>query len=167
MAGALAMAHEADVEQAMIAGLLHDCAKCIPSEKKIRMCKKHDIPITKVEYANPGLLHAKLGAYLAKEKYEIEDEDIISAICCHTTGKPEMNKIEKILYIADYIEPGRYELPNIAEVRKIAFEDIDLCVYTILRDSYRYLQSRNYQLDPMTETAYFYYRDMLNKTDDE
>ena len=166
-AGALAMCHEEDVERAMIAGLLHDCAKCIPAEKKIRMCKKNDIPITDVEYSNPGLLHAKLGAYIAREKYNIEDEDILSAIVCHTTGKPDMNTMEKILYVADYIEPGRAPLPGIDLVRSLAFKDLDLCVYTILKDSYNYLQSRNYQLDPMTEKAYHYYRNLINDSNSQ
>ena len=84
-AGSLAMCHGADLEKAMIAGLLHDCAKCIPGSKKISLCEKHQIPISEIEYANPGLLHAKLGAYFAGKKYHIEDAEILSAIACHTT----------------------------------------------------------------------------------
>ena len=72
-ASAMAMCHGADLAQALTAGLLHDCAKCIPADEKIRMCKEHEIPVTDIEYANPGLLHAKLGAYLAEEKYGILD----------------------------------------------------------------------------------------------
>ena len=71
-AGALAMRYEADLEDAMIAGLLHDCAKCIPSAQKIELCRKYNLNISEAEQKNSGLLHAKLGAYLAKEIYRIQ-----------------------------------------------------------------------------------------------
>ena len=71
----LAMCYGEDVNDAMIAGLLHDCAKCIPPKKKIRLCKKYHIHITESEYANPSLLHAKLGAYIAAEKYHQRSDD--------------------------------------------------------------------------------------------
>ena len=98
-ASAMAMCHGADLTQALTAGLLHDCAKCIPADEKIRMCKEHEIPVTDIEYANPGLLHAKLGAYLAEEKYGILDPVILDAIRYHTTGRPEMTLMDKIIYI--------------------------------------------------------------------
>ena len=134
-AGALAMRYGADLNRALTAGLLHDCAKCIPNDKKIRMCKKNHIFITPAEQANPSLLHAKLGAFLAAKKYHIGDRTILNAIACHTTGKPEMTLLDKIIYIADYIEPNRAELPNMGEARRLAFEDIDECLYLLLRDS--------------------------------
>ena len=122
---ALAMRYDVDMRKALLAGLLHDCAKCIPGNKKIEMCEKYNLDITDIERKNPSLLHAKLGAYLAKDKYDIDDEEILIAIQSHTTGRPDMNLLEKIIYIADYIEPGRRELPNMAEVRHLAFENID------------------------------------------
>ena len=73
---ALAMRYGADMEKAQVAGLLHDCAKCIPNDKKIKMCQKHKIPITQVEEEAPFLLHAKLGAYLAEKKYNVSDKEI-------------------------------------------------------------------------------------------
>ena len=79
-AGALAMRYGADLEDTMIAGLLHDCAKCIPSAQKIELCKKYNLNISEAEQKNPGLLHAKLGAYLAKEIYQIENTEILDAI---------------------------------------------------------------------------------------
>ena len=160
-AASLAMCHGTDIEQAMIAGLLHDCAKCIPSAKKIRMCDKYHLSVSEVELKNPSLLHAKLGAFIAAKKYHIEDREIINAIASHTTGKPEMTMLEKIIYIADYMEPGRKELPNMAVVRKLAYTDIDQCLYRILEDSLTYLASRNIPLDPMTEKTYQYYRQIL------
>ena len=77
VSGCLAMVHGADVERALTAGLLHDCAKCLLAEDKLAKCKKHELPISKVEFENPELLHAKLGAFYSHEKYCVEDDDII------------------------------------------------------------------------------------------
>lgn len=90
ISAALAMRYGDDLEKAQVAGLLHDCAKCIPNEKKIKLCEKHQIPISRVEQGAPFLLHSKLGAYLAEFKYDVKDEEILQAIVWHTTGKPEM-----------------------------------------------------------------------------
>ena len=76
---ALAMRYGADLKKALLAGLLHDCAKCIPGHTKIKMCEKYNLEISEIERKNPSLLHAKLGAYLAKDKYDIEDEEILMA----------------------------------------------------------------------------------------
>ena len=162
-AASLAMRYQADVKDAMIAGLLHDCAKCIPGQDKIRLCKKYDIDITPIELSNPGLLHAKLGAYLAKKEYHVENEEILQAIRSHTTGRPDMSLLEKIIYIADYIEPGRNPLPNMDLVRKLAFEDLDECLFVMLKDSLEYLNSRNIPIDPMTEQTYEFYNKIKEK----
>lgn len=159
----MAMRYGADVTQALLAGLLHDCAKCIPGDKKIHLCEKYGLPVSDVEYENPGLLHARLGAYLAEKRYHIHDREIIHAISSHTTGRPGMSLLEKIVYIADYIEPGRRELPNMKEVRPLAFTDIDQCLYRILEDSLVYLNSRNISVDPMTQKTYDYYKNELKK----
>ncbi|MGN0333432.1 MAG: bis(5'-nucleosyl)-tetraphosphatase (symmetrical) YqeK [Lachnospiraceae bacterium] len=162
-AASLAMCHGEDIEHALIAGALHDCAKCIPGREKIKLCKKYNLEVTPVEEKNPSLLHAKLGAYLAMKKYDIVDQDILNAIKSHTTGRPEMTLLEKIIYIADYMEPGRTELPNMAEVRTLAFKNIDDCLYRILEDSLVYLKSRDLPIDIMTEKSYNYYKQELGK----
>ena len=130
---ALAMVYDYDLEDAQAAGLLHDSAKCIPNKKKLKLCSQHDIPVSDFEKDHPFLLHAKLGAYVASSKYDIKDEEILTAITYHTTGRPGMSLLEKIVYISDYIEPMRDKAPNLAKVRKIAFEDLDECMYEILR----------------------------------
>ena len=101
----LAMVHGYDIKDAQVAGLLHDCAKCIPNKKKLKMCSEHNIPVSDFERSHPFLLHSRLGAYIAHEKYGIDDQEILSAINYHTTGRREMSLLEKIIYIADYIEP--------------------------------------------------------------
>ena len=110
---ALAMCHGCNLERAMVAGLLHDCAKCIPNDKKISICEKNNIAITEAERKNPSLLHAKAGVFLAKSKYDIEDEDILDAIRYHTTGNVDMTLLQKITYLADYIEPWRNKATNL------------------------------------------------------
>lgn len=160
-AASMAMCHGENVENALVAGLLHDCAKCISSIDKIKLCKENDIEISETEAKNTGLLHAKLGAFLAEKEYGVTDEDILMSIRSHTTGRPGMSLLEKIIYIADYMEPGRKELPNMKDVRKLAFEDIDKCLFRILKDSLVYLKSRDFAIDPMTEETYNYYKAIM------
>ena len=155
----LAMANGYDMEKAQLAGLLHDCAKCIPNEKKLKICAKNNIPVTQVEKDNPFLLHAKVGAFLARVLYEVEDEEILHAISVHTTGAPAMNTLDKIVFIADYIEPKRDKAANLKEIRKTAFEDLDEALKMILSDTIHYLNgSKNDKnIDPMTIETYHYY----------
>ena len=162
-AGALAMKYSVDLKQAMLAGLLHDCAKCIPNKKKLKMCSQHHISVSEFEQEHPFLLHAKIGAYVAKAKYDVTDENILSAITWHTTGKPEMTLLEKIVYIADYIEPKRDKAPNLAIVRKLAFQDLDECMYKILGDTLAYLEENPKDIDNATKDAFLYYRDLHMK----
>ena len=156
-AAALAMRYEYDIEKAQIAGLLHDSAKCIPDDRKLQICEKHHIQITDVEKKNPFLLHAKLGAFLAMKKYKIHDKEIISAILNHTTGKPNMSTLDKIIFISDYIEPNRDKAPNLPEIRKLAFENLDAALIKILRDTLEYLEKTDGDVDPMTQKTYEYY----------
>ena len=127
-AGCMAMAYGYDMNKAMLAGLLHDCAKCIANTEKLDLCEEHHILVSTVEHDNPGLLHAKLGAVLAEEIYKVTDSDILHAIKVHTTGEANMNLLDKIIFVADYIEPKRCEAPRLEEIRQLAFHDLDRCV---------------------------------------
>jgi predicted HD superfamily hydrolase involved in NAD metabolism len=159
VAGCLAMVYDIDVERALVAGLLHDCAKCIPAKEKIRKCEKNKLSVSDVERANPELLHAKLGAFYAHKKYDICDKEILSAIECHTTGKPAMTTLEKIIFVADYIEPNRRKLPEIEEIRHEAFSDIDICVEHILRSTLTYLKDQKAaSTDDLSVATYDYYK---------
>lgn len=162
-AGALAMRYGEELYKALFAGLLHDCAKGFPVSAILTICNSVQIPISEAEHQNPGLLHAKLGAYLAEKEYGIADPYIKDAIRCHTTGRPDMTLLDKIIYIADYIEPNRDRAPNLAEIRRLAFEDIDECLYEILKASVAYLKTNQEFMDPMTEETYLYYKEHLKK----
>lgn len=162
-AGNMAFIHGVDYEKALIAGLLHDCAKYLSSDKKIKKCEKRNIPISKFEYDNPELLHAKLSALYAKEKYGITDQEILSAITWHTTGKPNMSALDKIIYIADYIEPNRPYLPDIDIIRHEAYTDLDRCLLHILYNTIHYLGKRGSIIDSITKETYEYYRKYYDK----
>lgn len=159
----LAKRYEVDVDKARIAGLLHDCAKGFTGQRNLELCEKYGLPISETEQKNLGLLHAKLGAYLARQEYGIDDEEILDAIRWHTTGRPKMTPLDKIIYIADYIEPNRNQTPNLAQIRRLAMVDLDECLYTILEDSLAYLKTKNEVVDQMTEETYLYYKELLNK----
>lgn len=159
----LAMRYGIDLDQARVAGLLHDCAKCIPNKKKLAICDKKHVDLTDFEKQNPFLIHAKLGAVLAKDSYGIEDSEVCEAIKWHTTGKPAMTDLEKIVYISDYIEPNRFKAPRLAEIRKAAFEDLDYCMYLITQDSVNYLKANPSSMDHMTQDAYNFYKDLMEK----
>lgn len=164
---ALAMCYGIPLKQAETAGLLHDCAKCISDDKLIAICDKHDIEVTDSERKSPFLLHAKAGGYLAKKKYGIKDPDIINSIKHHTTGRPGMSLLEKIIFVADYIEPGRKNAPNLDEARRMSFKDIDCAMEMILRDILVYLESTGDEIDPMTGITYEYYRDLKKEDQNE
>lgn len=157
-AAALAMVYGADINQAMYAGLLHDCAKCIPNEGKLQLCEEYGIPIRESERQCPFLLHAKLGSYFARHYYKVDDPEILHAIETHTTGEPGMNLLDKIIYISDYIEPNRKMAPNLSEIRKLAFEDLDMAMLKILGDTLDYLKEKGGEIDPLTVQTYQYYK---------
>ncbi len=161
-AASLAMAYRYDVDKAMLAGLLHDCAKSIPNEKKLELCKKHHIEVTDIERENPFLLHAKVGALIAKKKYDVKDEEILHAIAVHTTGEPAMGTLDMILFVADYIEPGRDKAQNLPQIREMAFCSLEQTVEKILFDTLHYLNEKPGAVDPMTAVTYEYYKNRRN-----
>lgn len=158
-AAALSMRYGADTDRIMLAGLMHDCAKCIPDADKLRMCREHGILVSAVEENNPGLLHGKLGAWLLQHQYHIEDEEILSAVTYHSTGRPEMTLFDKIIYIADYIEPLRRKNPYLADIRALAFRDMDMCLCRILEVTLEYLQGKSDMIDPLTKETFRYYKE--------
>lgn len=156
-AASLAMRYGCDVEKARIAGLLHDCAKNYSAEKSLKLCKKYNIKVTQVEKDNPFLLHGKVGALLSQLTFEVDDEDILNSITNHTTGRPNMSLLEKIIFVSDYIEPNRSSAPSLGEVRSLAFENIDECLLRILSDTLNYLNNKKAVIDPTTQETYDYY----------
>lgn len=162
-AACLAMRYEDSVERAELAGILHDCAKCLTDKQMLDQCEQYKINMSGIEKEHPYLLHGKLGAVYAKNKYKIMDEEIVNAVAYHTTGKPAMNLLEKIVFVADYIEPNRKPTSILSEVRRLAFYDIDKAVYLILEGTLRYLKEENKDIDTLTIDSYNYYKNELQQ----
>ena len=156
-AAAMAMRYGADINHAMTAGLLHDCAKFMTADELYSNCERYGIEVSATEKINPSLLHAKVGAVLAARKYHIHDKEIIDAILHHTTGCPDMTLLDKIIFIADYIEPNREPLPDLDRIRAKAFTDIDEALVMLLKATLTYLHELQTEIDDKTQKTYDYY----------
>ena len=112
-----------DETQARIAALLHDCTKKLDMAQQLALCERYGIMLDELEQKALKLLHSKTGAAIARDVFGVEDA-VYDAILYHTTGKPDMTRLEKIIYLADYIEPTR-DFPGVDELRKTVYEDMD------------------------------------------
>lgn len=157
-AAALAMCWGGDISNALTAGLLHDCGKFGSDEEQVNRCLASDVKLTESEIRVPALVHAKLGAYYAETVYNIADDRILNAIRYHTTGRSNMSLLEKIIFLADYIEPHRKEIPGLDEIRKMAFQNIDKAVCMAAYNTIRYLESIGQEIEPATIETYEYYK---------
>ena len=106
------------------------------------------------------LLHAKVGSYLAQKKYGISDQEIPGCHHLPYNRPPDMTVMDKIIYIADYIEPGRSQAPGLPEVRRLAFTDLDDCLFRILRGYSDYLTASKMEIDEATRQTYDYYKSL-------
>lgn len=124
----LAERYGADVEKARVAALLHDCTKKLDMESQLALCDHYGIQLDELEQVSLKLLHSKTGAALAQDVFGV-DEEIYSAIWWHTTGHADMTLLEKIIYLADYIEPSR-DFPGVDKLRQVCYKDLNegLCL---------------------------------------
>lgn len=144
--------------RARAAGLLHDCAKDYPTELKKRLCKEYHIEIDDIMEKQPDLIHQFLGAEVAKREYLVSDEDILNAVKYHTTGRRRMSLLEKIVFVADYIEPGRKSFEGLNEARNLAYTDINKAMSFILKQTIEHLNEKNKLIHPLSLEAYEYYK---------
>lgn len=140
-AAILAKRYGASEEKAVLAGLLHDCARIYTDKELLEKAAAENIAADAVETASPALLHAKVGAVLAEKKFGIKDAEISAAIRLHTTGGINMTKLDKIIYLADMIEPNR-DFPEVDALRKIAKKDLDEAVLMALEQSIRFIMAK-------------------------
>jgi len=126
----LAQKFEVDVGKAQLAALLHDCAKCMDGNRLIKMAEEYGIEIDMVDREVPAMLHAPVGAELAKRKYGINDEDVLQAIASHTVGSENMTALDKVVILADTIESGR-RTKNAILLREMISEGTSLDEATI------------------------------------
>ncbi len=145
----LAQIHGADTEKAEIAGLLHDCAKNFTGDEAIRMLRFRGIEPDLIQLKTPQLLHGLLGYYVARDQYGIGDEDILSAIYWHTTGRAGMSLLEKIIFVADYTEAGRV-FEGLDEIRQAACHNLEQCIVLCADSTIRYILKKGHLLHPLT-----------------
>ena len=148
-AKSLAKHYQIDIRKAEIAGLLHDCAKYINEAEALQMIEASGIKIDDIQRRSPSLYHSLLGPVIAKEQYGVTDQEVLDAIFWHATGKAGMTPLEKIIFIADYIEPGR-TFEDVDEARKAACVDINRCILICSDSTIRYLVGTGRLLHPYT-----------------
>ena len=152
MAERLAAAHGVDTLRARLAGLLHDLARLYSAERLLRECDARGMAIDAFERANPVVLHARLGAELARERFGVEDERVLSAIRKHTLADAVMSPLDAVVYLADGLESGR-EFPERAELAALAQRDLDAALRGTLASSIAYLRGRGLAIAPQTRAA--------------
>jgi predicted HD superfamily hydrolase involved in NAD metabolism len=138
-AGTLSKAFGADPESARLAALLHDCAKDLPMERYVPLARGAGLELFDEELLSPRVLHQRLGALWAAERFGVHDEAVLAAICCHTTGQAEMDSLARCLMVADYISPDR-SFDGVDDLRTAAQEDTEagfLAVLSFKRDMVR------------------------------
>ena len=123
----LAHKYGEDVEKAALAGLVHDCAKGLAPDVTFDLCKKYGIIIDEIMRKEPSLLHGMVGSCLARDVFGIDCPDLLAAIADHTMGRPGMDKLSRIVFIADYIEPGR-DFPGIEKIAGAAQESLEKAI---------------------------------------
>jgi predicted HD superfamily hydrolase involved in NAD metabolism len=142
----------ANEEQVRLAGLLHDCAKGMSPDELLHWALAFDIVRNDIERVCPDLLHGPVGAMLAWKKYGVTDAAVLSAIRLHTLGGEKMSLLERIIYLADYVEPGR-AFPGVEELRVLAEQDLNLALLRAMEGTIRYVLERGLPLHPQTVRA--------------
>lgn len=146
----LAEIYDVDVKKAYLAGLIHDCAKY---NEEVYIKKYNiDFSIYPVSSIKDPVLHSFLGAEVAKKVYNIYDGDVLKAIEFHTTGRPDMSDLEKIIFIADAIEPAR-DFEGIEKIRKLAFENLNKAMLNLLDSNIIFLIGKKALINPLSFEA--------------
>ena len=158
----LAQKYGYDTQKAYLVGLLHDCAKNIPKQEQIEICRQNGIKLDDIELITKGLIHAKTGVAVAQNEFGLADPELLNAICYHATGRENMTLLEKIVYVADMIEPSR-AFGNLEELRREAFIDLDRALLMTMNLVLKFNIEKNSILHPTTLLA----RNYLLKTTSE
>lgn len=148
----LAQLYGGDVDKVYLAGLLHDCAKGFGNAQLLQTALAFGIVRNDTEKVYPDLLHGPVGALLAWKEYGVDDAEILTAIALHTLGSEEMGLLAKIIYLADFIEPGR-NFPGADDLRILAFQDLNRAVLQAMDNTIAYVLRQGMPLHPQTVRA--------------
>ncbi|MCG0277581.1 MAG: bis(5'-nucleosyl)-tetraphosphatase (symmetrical) YqeK [Thermanaeromonas sp.] len=151
-AAQLALKYNIEVNKARLAGLLHDYARDLPEGELLTLAEEAGLISCEVERKLPLLLHGPVGAYLVQKDLNVNDGEILQAISRHTVGAPDMTLLDKIIYLADALEPGRV-YPGVDVLRRLAEEDLDKALLKALESSISYVLARGQLLHPATVEA--------------
>jgi predicted HD superfamily hydrolase involved in NAD metabolism len=135
---ALAQKYKVDEEKARLAGLIHDCAKNLKDEEILNLFREQDLEISEICFKAPQIMHGLAGAIIAKNIFKVIDEEILNAITYHTTGRKNMTVLEKIIYLADFIEPSR-DFLGVEILRTLAFEDLEKALFLAFDDTINFV----------------------------
>lgn len=150
---ALGKRHHAEEAKVALAALLHDCDREIPVKESVEKARAFGLPVDFIEAGQPVLLHAKIGACLATQKYGVTDPEVLEAIRCHTTGAETLSLTARIVFLADMLEPGR-RFPGVEELRRLAREDLEQAMFTAYRDTICYLLEAGALIHPAAIAGY-------------
>ncbi|MBQ3252819.1 MAG: bis(5'-nucleosyl)-tetraphosphatase (symmetrical) YqeK [Oscillospiraceae bacterium] len=159
---ALAKKWGADETDAGRAGLLHDITKALDGPLQLTLCRAYGTMLDDFSKENPKTLHALTGALVAQRIFG-ENQAVVEAVRSHTTGKANMNLLQKIIYVADYMEPNR-DFPGVEELRELAFRDIDLALKTGLEMTISMLRLQNREISKESQEALQWLDERMNKT---
>lgn len=148
----LAERYGADVERARVAALMHDYARALPAQELLALGRRFQLVGDELLAAQPILIHGEVGAALLREEGLIGDEAVLAAIAHHTRGRPGMSLLEKVIWVADIMEPGR-NFPGVERIRQLAWEDLDLGLLAGLEQTLAYLLASAQPIHPDTVLA--------------
>nr|WP_277875909.1 bis(5'-nucleosyl)-tetraphosphatase (symmetrical) YqeK [Chroococcidiopsis sp. [FACHB-1243]] len=150
MAVELAEHHRQNVEKAAMSGLMHDLAKYFKPAKLLEMARTEGLESDPVMELHPHLLHADVSAIVARDTFGVQDEEVLQAIANHTLGRPEMTELSCIVFLADSIEPGRGDTPELQALRQMSYQNLPQAVWRTCDYSLKFLIETHCLIHPRT-----------------
>lgn len=150
MAADLARHFNLDIEKAAQSGLLHDLAKYFKPQKLLEMGRVEGLDIDSVSEAHPHLLHADVSAIVARDTFGVQDEEVLQAIANHTLGRPAMSLLSCIVFLADSLEPGRGNTPELEDLRQLSYQNLHRAVWRTCDYSLKFLIETHCLIHPRT-----------------
>jgi predicted HD superfamily hydrolase involved in NAD metabolism len=146
----LAQIHGLDMEKAAVAGLMHDLAKYFKPQRLLEMARAEGLELDPVDLLNPRLLHADVGAIVARDEFRVTDAEVLMAIANHTLGRPEMSGLSCVVFLADSLEPGRGNNSVLQDLRHHSHQNLITAVWHTCDYGLRHLITAHKQIHPRT-----------------
>ena len=157
----LAAIHGLPIQRCALAGLLHDCAKGMNIKDMRKLAQDEGLASDESVLSSSALLHAPVGAFLAKRDFGIRDEEVLNAIRSHTVGRPQMSRMEMCIFVADATEPGREDYEGLKELRRLADLSLPAAVYRSLQLTQEYIKKSNRSFDPASLETMAYLKSLM------